>query len=270
MRAAGVERGGLGRPGTTVELDGRSVCGIGAEINVNHVATIALDLSGTVVAEHRVALDANRLAVAEVLDTMADLVVADRRRRPRRRRDDRRPHRGRGRTPRPERASWSPSDPTCAGTTCLSVPSCAAGSARRTRSASRTRATSPRSPRPPRATHSPGHPRDLRRGRRRRRHRRRRTAAAWPPGVRRRDRPHDRRPGRAALRVRPGRLLGDGGRPARTARGRRRPGRSGARPGARPGRPARRDQPARGPRRHPYPRGPRPGGQLGRQGGRDS
>jgi predicted NBD/HSP70 family sugar kinase len=74
VRTAGVERGNLGRPGTAVELDGRTVCGIGAEINVNHVATIALDLAGDVVAEHRLALDANRLAAAEVLDHAAELV----------------------------------------------------------------------------------------------------------------------------------------------------------------------------------------------------
>jgi predicted NBD/HSP70 family sugar kinase len=74
VRAAGVERGGMGRPGTAVELDGSTVCGIGAEINVNHVATIALDLAGNVVSEHRVPLDANRLATAEVLDRMAELV----------------------------------------------------------------------------------------------------------------------------------------------------------------------------------------------------
>jgi predicted NBD/HSP70 family sugar kinase len=75
VRSAGVERGGMGRPGTAVELDGRTVCGIGAEINVNHVSTIALDLAGQVVAEHRLGLDANRLAVGEVLDRMADLVM---------------------------------------------------------------------------------------------------------------------------------------------------------------------------------------------------
>lgn len=74
VRAAGIERGGVGRPGTALELDGRTVCGIGAEINVNHVSTIALDLAGRVVAEHRLPLDANRLAVAEVLDAMAALI----------------------------------------------------------------------------------------------------------------------------------------------------------------------------------------------------
>ena len=74
VRAAGVERGGLGRPGTNVELDGRRVCGIGAEVNVNHVAALALDLTGGVVAEHRLAVDANRLSVDEVLDLLSELV----------------------------------------------------------------------------------------------------------------------------------------------------------------------------------------------------
>jgi predicted NBD/HSP70 family sugar kinase len=75
VRSAGVERGGLGRPGTTVELDGRTVCGIGAEVNVHHVATLALDLRGAVVAEHRVSIDAGRLSAAEVLDQLARLVI---------------------------------------------------------------------------------------------------------------------------------------------------------------------------------------------------
>lgn len=74
VRAAGVERGGMGRPGTSVELDGATVCGIGAEINVNHVAAIAVDLAGNVVAEHRLALDAHKLAVDEVLDRLVELV----------------------------------------------------------------------------------------------------------------------------------------------------------------------------------------------------
>lgn len=74
VRSAGVERGSVGRPGTAVELDGASVCGIGAEINVNHVATMALDLTGAVVSEHRLALDANRHSVSEVLDRLAELV----------------------------------------------------------------------------------------------------------------------------------------------------------------------------------------------------
>src|SRR3954471_17498181 len=37
VRIGGTERGGVGRPGTTVELDGHGICGLGAEVNVNHV-----------------------------------------------------------------------------------------------------------------------------------------------------------------------------------------------------------------------------------------
>lgn len=75
VRTGGVERSGLGRPGTTVELDGRSVCGLGAEISVNHVSAVALDLRGRVVAEHRESLDASGLSVDEVLDRLVALVA---------------------------------------------------------------------------------------------------------------------------------------------------------------------------------------------------
>jgi predicted NBD/HSP70 family sugar kinase len=75
VRSAGITRGGVGRPGTNVEVDGRSVSGIGAEVNVNHVAALAVDLTGRVVAEHRLALDASRLHVDEVLDRLVELVV---------------------------------------------------------------------------------------------------------------------------------------------------------------------------------------------------
>jgi predicted NBD/HSP70 family sugar kinase len=74
VRAGGVERGAVGRPGTTVELDGRAVAGLGAEINVNHVSTMALDLSGEVVSEHELALDARAVPAEEVLDRLAGLV----------------------------------------------------------------------------------------------------------------------------------------------------------------------------------------------------
>jgi predicted NBD/HSP70 family sugar kinase len=74
VRAGSVERGGAGRPGTAVELDGHTVCGIGAEINVNHIATTALDLGGHVVAEHRLPLEAHRLEVTEVVERLVGLV----------------------------------------------------------------------------------------------------------------------------------------------------------------------------------------------------
>ncbi|WP_205471614.1 ROK family transcriptional regulator [Nocardioides sp. SYSU D00038] len=80
VRTGDVERGGVGRPGTFVELDGHGVCGIGAEVNVNHVSTLALDLAGNVVAEHKIGLDARRLSSAEVVQQLVDLVrrtVAD-------------------------------------------------------------------------------------------------------------------------------------------------------------------------------------------------
>jgi predicted NBD/HSP70 family sugar kinase len=75
VRAAGLDRGGVGRPGTNVEIDGRRVCGIGAEVNVNHVATMAMDLTGAVVSEHRRAVDATRMSVDEVLDPLVELVT---------------------------------------------------------------------------------------------------------------------------------------------------------------------------------------------------
>ncbi|HET6938460.1 MAG TPA: ROK family transcriptional regulator [Nocardioides sp.] len=80
VRSGNVERGAVGRPGTMVELDGHAIAGLGAEINVNHVSTMALDLSGRVLSEHELGLDAHRLPVDEVLDRLAELVdrtVAD-------------------------------------------------------------------------------------------------------------------------------------------------------------------------------------------------
>lgn len=80
VRVGGVERGAVGRPGTQVELDGRTVAGLGAEVNVNHVSTVALDLTGTVLSEHKLGLDARAVPAEEVLDRLAELVgqtVAD-------------------------------------------------------------------------------------------------------------------------------------------------------------------------------------------------
>ncbi|HEX5089096.1 MAG TPA: ROK family transcriptional regulator [Nocardioides sp.] len=76
VRTGQVERGGVGRPGTSVALDGRAVGGLGAEINVNHVSALALDLRGQVVSEHKIALDTRAVPVEEVLDRLAELVRA--------------------------------------------------------------------------------------------------------------------------------------------------------------------------------------------------
>ncbi|MBD8870648.1 ROK family transcriptional regulator [Nocardioides donggukensis] len=68
------QRGAVGRPGTTVELDAGLVCGLGAEVNVDHVSALAVDLGGDVVAERRVGLATRRLTPDEVLDELAAIL----------------------------------------------------------------------------------------------------------------------------------------------------------------------------------------------------
>jgi len=74
VREGAREVGGKGRPGTTVEVVGGRLCGIGAEINVGHLTTLALDLAGDVVVEARRALDTTRIRPEEALDELAGLV----------------------------------------------------------------------------------------------------------------------------------------------------------------------------------------------------
>ncbi|HET6739784.1 MAG TPA: ROK family transcriptional regulator [Kribbella sp.] len=64
----------LGRPGQLVELDGSGVCGVGAEINVDYLAVVALDLTGTVAHEKRVPVDVAQLGPATSLDQLAELI----------------------------------------------------------------------------------------------------------------------------------------------------------------------------------------------------
>jgi len=61
VREGRPERGAVGRPGTIVELNGSGAFGIGAEINVNHVTTLAVDLAGEVVSERKVSVDTREL-----------------------------------------------------------------------------------------------------------------------------------------------------------------------------------------------------------------
>ena len=75
VRHGARERGAVGRPGTAVELVGDRVCGVGAEVNVDHVATIAVDLAGEVIAESRRGLDTRGLAQHEVLDELVTLLL---------------------------------------------------------------------------------------------------------------------------------------------------------------------------------------------------
>ena len=67
--------GSVGRPGLTVHLDGSGVCGIGVELNVDYAAVLVLDLSGDVLFEKRVGLDAPTLGPDRTLDAVARLVT---------------------------------------------------------------------------------------------------------------------------------------------------------------------------------------------------
>ena len=75
VSAGEVDRAGsVGRPGLIVHLDGRCVCGIGVELNVDYAAVLVLDLRGEVLFEHRLALDIPALGAEETLDAVAGLV----------------------------------------------------------------------------------------------------------------------------------------------------------------------------------------------------
>ncbi|WP_433004629.1 ROK family transcriptional regulator [Kribbella sp. CA-294648] len=74
LRDGQAEAGALGRPGQLVELDGRGICGVGAEINVDYLAVSALDLGGETVTERRVPLDVAHLDPGTTLDQLAELI----------------------------------------------------------------------------------------------------------------------------------------------------------------------------------------------------
>jgi predicted NBD/HSP70 family sugar kinase len=75
VREGSAERGAVGRPGTMVEIDGAGAYGLGAEINVHHVSTRAVDLAGTVVSERRTSVDTRGLEPDEVVDRLVELLV---------------------------------------------------------------------------------------------------------------------------------------------------------------------------------------------------
>jgi len=66
--------GSVGRPGLALHLDGRHLCGVGLEINVDYLSVNALDLTGTVLHEATRPIDAAALSVDEVLAEVADLL----------------------------------------------------------------------------------------------------------------------------------------------------------------------------------------------------
>jgi predicted NBD/HSP70 family sugar kinase len=69
------DRGTVGRPGQAVEIDGGGVHGICAEVNVDYVSLLALNLKGEVTAEERVPFDVRAAGPDATLDTTAQLVA---------------------------------------------------------------------------------------------------------------------------------------------------------------------------------------------------
>ncbi len=67
--------GAVGRPGLAVSLDGRRVCGLGLEINVDYLCLTAVDLSGSAIRESTRPIDAANLPAAEVITRAADLLT---------------------------------------------------------------------------------------------------------------------------------------------------------------------------------------------------
>ena len=67
--------GAVGRPGLTVSLDGRRVCGLGVEINVDYLSLVAVDLSGAAIRDSTRPIDAAHLPVDEVITRVADLLA---------------------------------------------------------------------------------------------------------------------------------------------------------------------------------------------------
>ena len=255
VSAGDVDRAGsVGRPGLIVHLDGRSVCGIGVELNVDYAAALVLDLRGEVLFEHRIALDVPALGPERTLDAVAGLVAEAE--------AAASAHRAvpvgvTVAVPGLVRsvdgvATYAPNIgwhdvPVLEGLRAridLALPD-PRGERRqpvRDRGVGDGRRGAHRRPRLP-----------DRRGRRRRRRDRGRPAAARRRRTLRRGRAHLPRRPRPGLRLRSPRLLGDRRRPGRTAARGRRPRRPGARPGPRPGDPARRDRPARRRRRRAHP-----------------
>jgi predicted NBD/HSP70 family sugar kinase len=73
-REGSPERGAIGRPGTIVEINGAGAFGVGAEINVHHVTTLAVDLAGETVSERRTSVDARGVRPERVVDQLVGLL----------------------------------------------------------------------------------------------------------------------------------------------------------------------------------------------------
>jgi predicted NBD/HSP70 family sugar kinase len=74
--AAGPERGGVGRPGQVVRLDGVGVHGVGVQVDTEGLHLLAVNLAGSVVIDRRVAVDSVSEAPELVLGEVARAVAA--------------------------------------------------------------------------------------------------------------------------------------------------------------------------------------------------
>ncbi len=68
-----IDRGGLGRPGRTVELDPTWVRFLGIEVQVDYIAGMVLDLRGRVLCRRRIARSMAELGPARALGIVADV-----------------------------------------------------------------------------------------------------------------------------------------------------------------------------------------------------
>ncbi len=68
-----IDRGGLGRPGRTVELDPTWVRFLGIELQVDYIAGMVLDLRGRVLCRRRIARSMAELGPARALGVVADV-----------------------------------------------------------------------------------------------------------------------------------------------------------------------------------------------------
>ena len=73
VRDGDIERGQVGRPGQTVEIDGR-VCGLGVELGIDHISTHVLDLRGVTVATRRIPVGVQEFGPEQTLGRVAKLI----------------------------------------------------------------------------------------------------------------------------------------------------------------------------------------------------
>src|SRR4051812_38913747 len=75
VRPAGITAGGQGRPGELVELRPAAACGVGLDLQVDHVGATVLDLTGEVLLRRRITCDVPASGPERVLDLLADVLT---------------------------------------------------------------------------------------------------------------------------------------------------------------------------------------------------